>query len=291
MRAAVFLDRDDTLIASRSLEPDEGAASDAHLGSTPVRLLPGAIDGCRLLHAAGFALIVVDEDDGGAASTGARTHRDVEPLNRRMREMLLDESGEPLVEAVYLCRSDPAGNPESSEDEHRGDWHESRTRMLLAAKADLGLDLSRSWMVGGQPRDAEAARRAGIPSERTIVLDEGAPDVLCAALIILGRDLVEGDGRGARSTATLRVDPARESPLRDASIRETIMASARALAERIGVRIERIEVDERGLRAVLDAGRLVALGFAAELRRSTEVWHAHKHGGTLWIGPDREDEA
>jgi D-glycero-D-manno-heptose 1,7-bisphosphate phosphatase len=42
--------------------------------------------------------------------------------------------------------------------------------MLLDAAAAMGLDLSRSWMVGDRWRDVECGRRAGV---RTVFIDFG----------------------------------------------------------------------------------------------------------------------
>lgn len=49
MRRAVFLDRDDTLIANRSLEPVQGRRRGDLCDPARVRLLEGALEGCRLL--------------------------------------------------------------------------------------------------------------------------------------------------------------------------------------------------------------------------------------------------
>ena len=45
--------------------------------------------------------------------------------------------------------------------------------MILAATADLDLDLSRSWMIGDAQRDIEAAVNAGINLARTVRVGEG----------------------------------------------------------------------------------------------------------------------
>jgi D-glycero-D-manno-heptose 1,7-bisphosphate phosphatase len=45
--------------------------------------------------------------------------------------------------------------------------------MLVAAAADLGLDLRESWFIGDQPSDMEAARRAGVRG-LPVAPDDGA---------------------------------------------------------------------------------------------------------------------
>lgn len=80
-------------------------------------------------------------------------------------------------------------------------------------------------------------------------------------------------------------------PLADKRIRELVIAAARGLAERHGVELLDITAEGDRLTCVLAADRIVAMGFAAELRRTTDAWHAHKfNGATLW-GDPRRDEA
>jgi D-glycero-D-manno-heptose 1,7-bisphosphate phosphatase len=50
--------------------------------------------------------------------------------------------------------------------------------MLLDAARALGLDLSRSWMVGDRWRDIDCGRRAGV---RTVFIDFGYSESLHAA--------------------------------------------------------------------------------------------------------------
>lgn len=82
-------------------------------------------------------------------------------------------------------------------------------------------------------------------------------------------------------TATLHaIDGA---PLADEKVRRMVIASAEALAERSGVRLVRVTATDTSLEAVLEAEEVVAVGFAAELRRSTNDWWAAKSGGeVLW---------
>jgi D-glycero-D-manno-heptose 1,7-bisphosphate phosphatase len=47
--------------------------------------------------------------------------------------------------------------------------------MLLDAAAALGLDLSRSWMVGDRWRDVDCGKRAGV---RTVFIDFGYAEEL-----------------------------------------------------------------------------------------------------------------
>src|SRR5689334_5430399 len=86
-RPAVFLDRDDTLIAARSLPaPAPPAAPGDLIDPALVRLLPGALAACRRLKEAGFVLVVVS-NQGVVARGGASPSR-VAAVNRRLCELL-----------------------------------------------------------------------------------------------------------------------------------------------------------------------------------------------------------
>lgn len=93
---------------------------------------------------------------------------------------------------------------------------------------------------------------------------------------------------GGRSSVTLRA--LFGAPLSDDGVRGTVVASANAIGERIGVPIVRIEATDDSVTATLDADRLIAIGFAAELRRVTNAWYRSKFGADLW-GPDPEADS
>lgn len=92
---------------------------------------------------------------------------------------------------------------------------------------------------------------------------------------------------GRRSTVTLRA--LEGEPLRDAAVRRTVVAAAHAIAERNGVTLLDLTTTPTSLTATLDASRLAAIGFAAELRRITGDWHrAHTGEPHLWGEPTPE---
>lgn len=72
------------------------------------------------------------------------------------------------------------------------------------------------------------------------------------------------------------------TPLADQKLRELVVATANAVAERNGFTIRAIRTDSRSITIDLAADRLAALGFTAELRRLTEAWHKGRTGRTLW---------
>ena len=79
------------------------------------------------------------------------------------------------------------------------------------------------------------------------------------------------------------------APLHDQRIREMVMATAHALAERHGMTLLNIAADDESVTVTLPAGRIEAMGFAAELRRLTTRWYTQKFGvSTLWGELDRD---
>lgn len=80
-------------------------------------------------------------------------------------------------------------------------------------------------------------------------------------------------------------------PLRDDQVRTMVQATAHAIAERQGVPVLRLHCDPDRITVELAADRIVAIGFAAELRRLTTAWYAHKYGqATLWGEAQRDQD-
>lgn len=79
-------------------------------------------------------------------------------------------------------------------------------------------------------------------------------------------------------------------PLADARLRSMVTASAHALAERQGIVLRAVAAGDDRISITLEADRIVAMGFAAELRRTTERWHRAKTGATLWGETDADEE-
>ena len=183
-RPAVFLDRDGTLIEH------------VHYLSDPalVRLVPGAAEALRRLRQAGFARVLVTNQS--AIGRGMLTVDRLDEIHVEL-ERQLAEAGTSL-DGIYFCPAAPAGEDRTvveCPDRKPGPG------MLLAAAAEMGLDLAASWMVGdlisdvlaglnagcwsilvqsGQTRPSEVATAAA--ADRALV----APDLAASVDLILG---------------------------------------------------------------------------------------------------------
>jgi histidinol-phosphate phosphatase family protein len=152
-RAAVFLDRDGTLI------DDVGYISDPE----DVRLVTGAAEALRSLRDDGFALVVVSNQSG--IGRGVTTQEQANAVHRRLLEEL--ERAGAGIDAAYYC-------PHTPEDGCA--CRKPLPGLILDAARELELDLERSTMVGNSDVDVAAGEAAGT---RTILLGEGEwPDAV-----------------------------------------------------------------------------------------------------------------
>lgn len=172
-RPAVFLDRDDTLVPCRGVAPF-GDLGDPAL----VNLFPTAWPACSRLKDAGFALVVVSNQ--GGVARGRYTESAVEAVNAEINARLRG-----IIDRFYYCPFHPEGTLARYTREHP--WRKPQPGMILAAAADLDIDLDASWMVGDQPRDCIAGRAAGC---RTILLGPLPANEDAAAIDFIARDLV-----------------------------------------------------------------------------------------------------
>ena len=180
-KKAVFLDRDGVIIRQWDGYLDDPAR---------VELLPGAAEAIRKLREEGFAVIVVTNQAG--VGYGHLTEETLEAIHTRLKEELSRKGAS--LDAIYYCPHTP---------EEGCSCRKPAPGMLLRAAEELGLDLSRSYLVGDMTTDIEAGKRVGC---FTVLVRTGfggsdgrsdsAPDAVCpdlasAAELILERERAE----------------------------------------------------------------------------------------------------
>ncbi|MFN6980799.1 MAG: D-glycero-alpha-D-manno-heptose-1,7-bisphosphate 7-phosphatase [Brevundimonas sp.] len=144
---AVFLDRDGVLIE------DSGYP---HLPEH-LKLVPGATTAVRRLNRLGYLAVIVTNQSGVAR--GMFDEDQMNGFNALLVKRLAQDGA--VIGAVYACPF----HPEARDERYRHPDHPDRKPnpgMLLRAIADHDIDPAKSFMIGDQPRDIEAAQRAGV---------------------------------------------------------------------------------------------------------------------------------
>ncbi|MBL4702313.1 MAG: HAD-IIIA family hydrolase [Phycisphaeraceae bacterium] len=153
MNAAVFLDRDNTIIHN-----------DGDLGDpSKVQLIQGAASAIASLRGLGY-LIVIVTNQGGVAR-GKYGVEDVDKVHEKIAQLIYDNA-RAKVDRFYFCPYHPQGSVQRYTREHP--WRKPQPGMLLQAAQDLNIDMEHSWMIGDALRDIEAGAAAGV---RTILLE------------------------------------------------------------------------------------------------------------------------
>ncbi len=189
MKAAVFLDRDDTLIPCNQLPPPPPPAKRGDLiDPALVQLFPGVRESLLDLKRAGYFLILISNQ--GCVARSGTDLATVDRVNQRLHELLgADDSGRRVLDATLVCpfhpNADPAGPNAAFVAEHP--WRKPRPGMISAAAGELRLDLQQCWLVGDAERDVEAGVNAGMPRDRCLQVGPNTvfPDLPAAALHIL----------------------------------------------------------------------------------------------------------
>ena len=194
LRPAVLLDRDGTVIVEKNYLADPAG----------VELEPAAAAGLRRLAAAGFALVVVSNQSGVAR--GLMTEADVAAVNARADTLLRTEGVE--IAGWYHCPHGP---------DAQCSCRKPAPGLAHRAAHELGLDLSRSVVIGDKPSDIGLADAIGAGG--VLVLTGHGPHAadwarssrvsvaadLGAAAVLIGKPAVTGISRLAlRARAFLR---------------------------------------------------------------------------------------
>ena len=157
MNAAVFLDRDNTLIHN-----------DGDLGEPDkVQLIQGVASAVASLAGLGYKVVVITNQ--GGVARGKYAEEDVDAVHRRISELLQAAASGAKIDRFYYCPYHPGGTIARYRKEHPN--RKPAPGMLLEAARDIGLDLKQSWTIGDQIRDIQAGIAAGT---RTILLRRDA---------------------------------------------------------------------------------------------------------------------
>ena len=172
---AVFLDRDGTVNRDTSYikTPEE------------LHLLPGVVEAVARLKQAGATLVLVTNQSGVAR--GLFTVEMLKTIHARLLALL--EAGGGTLDAIYFCPHHPDDGCLC---------RKPGTAMAERAAADLGLDLSTSYVVGDQSRDIELGSRIGA---RRVLVTTGPTSLEALAVL-------EREGRKPDHVATGLADAA-----------------------------------------------------------------------------------
>ena len=162
MDKIAFLDRDGTLI----YEPGETKQVDS---LEKLKILPGVITGLKKLQQLDHQLIMVTNQDGlGTVSFPQKK------FNLIQEKLLADFKKNGIEFAqILIC-------PHWSKD--NCSCRKPKPGMIEKAVKDLGIDLSKSWLVGDSERDIQVGREMNL---KTILLGKDAKDLKEAVKIIL----------------------------------------------------------------------------------------------------------
>jgi histidinol-phosphate phosphatase family protein len=136
---AVFLDRDGVLTRERQdyiKTPDE------------LEILPGLEGPLQEIQKRGFRIVIVTNQS--VIGRGLTTHREMSKIHEKLRRELGRFGC--TIDAIYYCPHRP---------EEGCDCRKPNPGLILKASNELGIDISRSWMIGDKEIDLEAANRAG----------------------------------------------------------------------------------------------------------------------------------
>jgi D-glycero-D-manno-heptose 1,7-bisphosphate phosphatase len=190
MNAAVFLDRDNTLIHN-----------DGDLGDPDqVVLMQGVATAVASLRGLGFRIVVVTNQ--GGVARGKYTEQDVHRVHGKINDLIKQGANGATIDRFYFCPFHPEATVKKYKQEHPN--RKPQPGMLLEAAAELALDLSMSWMIGDQMRDIQAGAAAGC---RTILLREDADQLAPLDLDRYARlQVVANASQGEEAAGTARPD-------------------------------------------------------------------------------------
>ncbi len=148
LQKAVFLDRDGTINIYKGYITDPA----------DIELLPGVPEAIKHFNELGYLVIVITNQP--VIARGDCTIETLIQIHNRI-ETLLGEKGA-YIDAIYYCPHHPESGFENEIKEFKitCECRKPQPGLLLQAKADFNIDMSKSFMVGDSSRDIEAGKNA-----------------------------------------------------------------------------------------------------------------------------------
>lgn len=148
-RRAIFLDRDGVL--NVDLDPVKSAEQ--------LQLLPGVVEAIRQVNESEYLAVVASNQP--AIAKGLLSEPELGRIHARLETLL--GAGHAYLDRIYYCPHHPEKGFPGERTEYKVACHcrKPAPGMLVAAAAELNVDLARSWMIGDRTADIRAGAGAG----------------------------------------------------------------------------------------------------------------------------------
>ena len=156
MNKALFLDRDGTIVKE---VPGKTPETLGYLLTVEdVELIEGSAAAIAVARKSGYKIIVITNQS--AVARGWLSLEELDRINQKMYEMLLEENPEAIIDALYYSPYHTDGNVKEYSIEH--DSRKPNTGMIMQAKEDHNIELDSSWMIGDSLSDMQTGVNAGL---------------------------------------------------------------------------------------------------------------------------------
>ncbi len=186
---AIFLDRDG--VVNELIYHQEIGIIDSPFTVEQFRLVPSVAAAVNRFHSMGYTVILVSNQPGIAK--GHMSEATFRGIRNKMKRELAKEGA--FLDGEYYCFHHPEAKVEKLG--LNCECRKPKPGMLLQAAREMGVDLSRSWMIGDGLTDVKAGKLAGA---RTVLIgrmkcelcklmdeDDSRADIVCPSLLEASR--------------------------------------------------------------------------------------------------------
>jgi D-glycero-D-manno-heptose 1,7-bisphosphate phosphatase len=150
------LDRDGTIVKEVSGKTPETLGY--LLTVQDVKLIEGSADAIAQARKSGYKIIIITNQS--AIARGWLSIEELDRINQKMYEMLLEENPDAVIDALYYSPYHTDGNVKEYSIEH--DSRKPNTGMIMQAKKDHNIELNGSYMIGDSLSDMQTGVNAGL---------------------------------------------------------------------------------------------------------------------------------
>lgn len=165
---AIFLDRDGTI--------NKYVGFLRNIGD--FELIEGVTEAIKLINQSGYLAIVVTNQP--VIARGEVSWEQLNEIHRKMQTLLGQQGA--YLDGIYICPHHPDKGFPGERPEYKidCDCRKPKPGLLLRAAKDFNIDLSQSYMIGDDDRDAQAGQNAGC--KKAIKIETNQANVLKSAV-------------------------------------------------------------------------------------------------------------